>query len=266
MAVSSIKGGVGKTTLSINLAFALAKRGWKTLLVDADPQGSVGLSLTQQAQGRAGLYEFSTSDRPLSEVVMKTRIPQFSILTVGQVPVEKISEWCRQMDQKDGWSRLWRDAEEQGYDVVLVDTPSGLHGTTHGVLLNVNYVVIPLLVEPLSVRSLQSHLTALARMREAGASLQVAGVISSMWSDAHEEARATLQDLRQALPSEMFLMTAVPRDQAFLKATVWGIPVGLMSHNPTPISTIFDQIAAELEPRLSLIPKKAEYEFIPLLD
>jgi len=58
LAITSQKGGVGKTTLSINLAYAFARSGRKTLLVDTDPQGSVGLSLTRQSRHLSGFYDF----------------------------------------------------------------------------------------------------------------------------------------------------------------------------------------------------------------
>ena len=58
IAISSQKGGVGKTTLSIDLAHAFARAGMNTLLVDADPQGSVGLSLTRQSRLLSGFYDF----------------------------------------------------------------------------------------------------------------------------------------------------------------------------------------------------------------
>ena len=56
IATASQKGGVGKTTLCINLAYSLAKRGWRVLLVDTDPQGAVGLSLAKSAKTRDGFY------------------------------------------------------------------------------------------------------------------------------------------------------------------------------------------------------------------
>ena len=57
LAITSQKGGVGKTTVSVNLAYALARRGWNTLLMDTDPQGSVGLSLSEKARKCPGFYD-----------------------------------------------------------------------------------------------------------------------------------------------------------------------------------------------------------------
>ena len=79
VAVASQKGGVGKTTLPLNLGYALARRGWKTLLVDADPQGCLGLSIRGDLRRRPGLAEV-LNGRPLAETAVTARLPQLSLL------------------------------------------------------------------------------------------------------------------------------------------------------------------------------------------
>src|SRR5260221_4852572 len=89
LAISSLKGVVGKTTCAINLASSLAKRGWKTLLVDADPQGSVGLSLSPSAQSYTGLYEILNSGVPFDQALLKTKIETLNIVMSGKIPTNE---------------------------------------------------------------------------------------------------------------------------------------------------------------------------------
>ncbi|MEM7146294.1 MAG: AAA family ATPase, partial [Verrucomicrobiota bacterium] len=86
IAISSQKGGVGKTTVAINLAYSLARRGWHTLLVDTDPQGGVGLSLSRRARYCRGYYDaLATSEEPdVGKMILSTRLPELKILTAGQ--------------------------------------------------------------------------------------------------------------------------------------------------------------------------------------
>ena len=80
-AIISGKGGVGKTTVSINLAHAFARAGVRTLLVDADPQGSVGLSLTRQSRLLAGFYDYLTNPAaPFDRWIVPTSLPTLSLV------------------------------------------------------------------------------------------------------------------------------------------------------------------------------------------
>ena len=83
--VSSQKGGVGKTTVSINLAYAFARAGWNVLLVDSDPQGSVGLSLTRQSRKLLGFFDFiDNQEQNFSDLIVPTKMETLSMLPAGQ--------------------------------------------------------------------------------------------------------------------------------------------------------------------------------------
>ncbi|HEX2751213.1 MAG TPA: ParA family protein, partial [Verrucomicrobiales bacterium] len=73
LAITSQKGGVGKTTVSVNLAYSMARRGWNTLLIDTDPQGSVGLSLSEKARKCQGFYDAVNTGTSAVPFILPTR-------------------------------------------------------------------------------------------------------------------------------------------------------------------------------------------------
>src|ERR1700679_3610753 len=91
IAIASQKGGVGKTTISLNLGVALARAGHRTLILELDAQGSLGLSLGLPDRARAGIAEVLTGAEPLEAVVTRTRDPQLHVLCVGRVDPTTVS-------------------------------------------------------------------------------------------------------------------------------------------------------------------------------
>jgi chromosome partitioning protein len=165
LAITSQKGGVGKTTVSVNLAYSFAKRGWRTLLVDTDPQGSVGLSLSEKARKCPGFFNAFQPGQDLNRLVLTTRLPSLSILPAGQV--ENVFEVKPNgVDGVAGVTQLLEMARAQGFQLVLIDTPAGLTGYTSDILRCVNYALVPQQAEPLGVRSLPQMLQALQAIRQ----------------------------------------------------------------------------------------------------
>lgn len=249
-AVVSQKGGVGKTTVALNLAFSLARSGHRTLLVDADPQGAVGHSL-DRVQPSPGLYGVLQGERP-REALLSTRIPEFSILPVGAVPAAQTHDFCSRLSDGSALALLL-DTLHGDFDLAVIDTPSGFNGATLGALRAADFALSPLQAEPIALRTLPQLLEVVGDLREAGASVQLLGVVLCMLQQRVGESLAVAEEVWSRLPTSLVLDTVIPRDTDALAASSVGVPLGLMSRRrPPPLSLVFDRLAAELLPKLGI--------------
>jgi chromosome partitioning protein len=247
IAFSSLKGGVGKTTTALNSAYAFARRGMRTLLVDTDPQGAIGLSLDGVAE-RPGLAA-SLHNGELPQIV-KTRLAELHLLPVGTIEAMDVDRFAQEARASDVLKRLVERGQND-YDIMLFDTPAGLGGMTRLVLETVEHVVAVVQCEPLALRSLPRLLELLAQLRETGSSCSLLGVASNMGSFRDPVILACLEELWELYRDHVF-ETSIPRDSVFLEASRAGVPLGLLSRRAPPAAAVFDGLVAEIEGRLGV--------------
>lgn len=247
---------MGKTTVSINLAHSFARAGVKTLLVDADPQGSVGLSLTRQSRLLAGFYDYLADPGiPIERLIVPTRLETFSLVASGQVS-----------DYESGGGGMgahlarvrafFRSAAARGFDLCLIDTAAGLFGVTGDVIASSDAILIPQQGEPLGIRSVPKLLEGLNRLRVMNPRLSVLGVCLTMVQNDLAESTEAAAALRQLLPPEMVFKTQIPRDGLFVRASARGLPIGVLEDG-AGAQVVFDSLRGEIEAKLE--PNSGHY-------
>lgn len=265
LAVGSQKGGVGKTTVSINVACALARRGWKVLLVDADPQGSIALSLSRRAAGVRGFRDLLKEGGDIQALALPTRLPELKVLPSGR-PDPAFDEAVERgvgPGSLDGFFGALRSLD---YSVVVLDTAAGTGALTRALFTTATHLLLPQQAEPLGLRSLPTLLQALTRLREQGATFEVLGILLTMVQNASSTSEGAAADLRRLAPSSMVLRTMIPRDEDILTASEKGVPVAMLHRHPPPVAAVFDQLAAEIEPRLGLSQPHSHDDVLGFLD
>ena len=261
-ALVSQKGGVGKSTVGVNLSYSLARRGWKVLLVDADIQGGVGFSLTEKAKSAVGYYDLLIDEwicdrEELASAIIETNLPGLALLTRGSrealdhILADPESNWATH-ERVNALNKL---INELDYDLVIYDTPSGISRVTMAISRSAEWMLAPQRPDPLCLRSLPQILRMIAAVRAAHSDHEgpkLAGFILSI-SDPDDPSNLEDQrDFRDLLPVELVFETVIPDHRDFREASRVGVPVGMLRERPSPSSLIFDQLAAELESKANL--------------
>lgn len=249
LAVVSQKGGVGKTTTSVNLAAAFARRGLKTLIVDTDPQGAVryGIGL-RRGHATYGFADYLTGDRQLREVILPTALPWLRVILAGSVSdAANHIEYQRRVAETNLLGELLRTARER-CDIVVVDTPPGLGPVVLRVLQDSQHVIVPLQTEPLALQTTPQILRGIQEMADVNPELTLDGLLLTMYEAGHAAAERVAEYVRSHLPANLVFDLVIPRSVAATEAFAAGQPVVLRTPGD-PASQAYVNLATLLVER-----------------
>jgi chromosome partitioning protein len=243
--IASEKGGVGKTTVALNLALALAERGRRTLLVDLDPQGGIGHSLARPDAEHQGLADALAGQVPPVGVLLQTKQPALSLLPRGRLDPMDTCEFELALRGARGLGWVL-DEVEPSFDFVLLDTPSGVGACTRAALATSDSVLIPFQAEPLCLRSVGRMLRVIERVREKeNSTLALLGLLPTMVYRQGEASQTVMNELWTGF--DAVLDTTIPRADVFGIASLQGVPVAYLPGAISPEARRFDVLAAEVE-------------------
>jgi chromosome partitioning protein len=249
VAVCSPKGGVGKTTIALNLAVSLAQGETKVLLVDADSNGDL-LSLLD-ARGRVKLGAYDILDRPdaIDAALRVTASPNLRMLPA--CGPELSASVLERGDQGEAWRKLLESAAARA-DIVLVDCPAGMFGTTHDVLSAATHVIGVLQSEMIAQRSFANFSRGLATI-PGERRPQLLGVVVNMFQRRSGPSVEAFQAFGDQADRHRLFETMIPRSEAFAEASLAGQPLRFAEGDAhSPVAWLFDMLADEVTTRSGL--------------
>ena len=258
ISVSNQKGGVGKTTSTVNLAAALAAKGLKVLVIDLDPQGNASTALgIEHGEGTLGVYEVLIEGAEIKDAVqVSPENPNLSCLPatidLAGAEIEIVTAF-----ERENWHALLKTAidtylaQGQAPDYIFIDCPPSLGLLTVNAFVAATEVLLPIQCEYYALEGLSQLLRNIERIQQAlNPQLVLSTILLTMYDSRTKLASAVVDDVRQHFPSQT-LNSVIPRNVRVSEAPSFGRTV--ITHDRSSVGSL-----SYLEAAIEIAQKGAE--------
>jgi chromosome partitioning protein len=228
-AIANQKGGVGKTTTAVNVAACIAEAGYRTLLIDVDPQANATVGLGLPRSQAPGLYEVLAGESPPAAAIVDSSVEKLSVLPAGP----GLAGANIELPRIDAFERRLRDAIEPirgSFQYIVLDCPPSLGPLTVSALVAADRVIVPVQTEYFALEGLAGLLETLKLVqRELNPRLTVAGMLLTMHDNRTRLGRDVEREVREHF-TDLVFDTVIPRNVRVGEAPSYGLPV--THHDP----------------------------------
>ncbi len=224
ISVANQKGGVGKTTTTVNLATILAKRGKKVLLIDADPQGNATSGLGLDKDLEPSTYDILVNDTSLEEAMQKTIIKNLKVcpanMDLAGAEVELVSMMSREQRLKEKV-----DIIKDKFDYILIDCPPSLGLVTLNSFTASNSVLIPVQCEYFALEGLGQLLNTINLVKKhLNKEITIEGALLTMYDIRTNLSNQVVKEVKKYFENKVY-KTVIPRNVRLSEAPSYGMPI-----------------------------------------